>query len=181
MTLFDETKTGGLCIFSKDRAYRYWLEREWDAALPRLGFVMLNPSTADEEKNDPTIERCERRAVKLGYGTLVVVNLFALRATDPNELYRHPRPISEDATGEINDKAILKARSYCDKLILGWGVHGEHRRRGFEVHKMLDFTMSSFPVARNVFHIGRTKDGHPRHPLYVPYSAKLEPLEPVLW
>lgn len=110
---------GSGAAFSGNREYRYRLWRTWDSAtLPAL-FILLNPSTADETKNDPTVERCERRARTMGFGGLVVANLFALRSTDPKALYSHPDPV-----GEINDLAILSAAVNAGIIICGWGRHG---------------------------------------------------------
>jgi hypothetical protein len=158
------------CVFSEDRAYRYWLRRTWDADLQSIAFLMLNPSTADEQKNDPTVERCQRRAKTLGYGSFVVVNLFALRSTDPAALYSHPSPVSEAKHKRRNDDAILRAQWQCEALVCAWGAHGKFAKRAAEV---LD--LFSEGDRREFLCLGKTKDGHPRHPLYVPYSQSLVP------
>lgn len=99
--LFPET-TGA--VFSPCRTYRYGLWRIWNPGAPLLAFIMLNPSTADDVVNDPTVERCVRRAVSMGYGGLRVANIFALRSTDPTQLY-----VSVDPIGPDNDTAIIEA------------------------------------------------------------------------
>src|SRR3954454_21911255 len=83
----------GSAVFSKCNRYRYRLDRIWDEARPPLAFGMLNPSTADHERNDATIERCERRARALGFGSLIVWNLFAFRSTKPSTLKAQDDPI----------------------------------------------------------------------------------------
>lgn len=146
--------------FSGNREYRYRLWRTWDSAtLPAL-FILLNPSTADETKNDPTVERCERRARTMGFGGLVVANLFALRSTDPKALYSHSDPV-----GEINDLAILSAAVNAGIIICGWGRHGAYLSRGDHVRALL--------VKHNIsMHcLGINKDGSPKHPLYVAYDV----------
>lgn len=167
MTLSSKTakKLDSIATFSADRQYRYWLERSWGDST-RLGFLMLNPSTADEVKNDPTVERCQRRAIALGYGGFVVVNIFALRSTDPKGLYKHASPISEPGDLKRNDRAIMQAVKICGKLVAGWGVHGEYESRYRDVCRMLR--------GFDLWCLGKTKDGHPKHPLYIPYSKHPE-------
>lgn len=126
---------------------------------------MLNPSTADEMKNDPTVERCERRARANGFGAFCVVNIFAWRATDPRELLQ-----AQDPIGPENDLAILEKAYWADQIIVAWGVYGEFRRRGATV---LELLMSE---GHALYHLGLTKAKHPRHPLYVAYT-----MQPVAW
>lgn len=159
MSLFPDATT--LCEFSSDRTYRYWWERRWDESLPSLGFVMLNPSQANETDVDPTVFRCLSRAKKNGYGRLVVVNLFALVSTDPAGLYEHPLPVGE---GDRNDRAILRAAKECRLLIAGWGVHGSFADRCEQVRRLLD--------GHEIWCLGTTKAGQPRHPLYVSYQQR---------
>ena len=147
-------------LYSPCEGYRYALSRCWDADGRRVMFVMLNPSTATELANDPTVERCERRARRLGYGAFRVTNIFAWRATDPRDLKAAPEPV-----GAQNDAALLEGAAWADAIIAAWGVHGAHRGRGLEVAEML--ARCGTPL----FHLGLSKEGHPRHPLYLPYSA----------
>lgn len=151
--------------FSEDRRYRYTLKRVWDEERDLLNFVMLNPSQADELTNDPTVERCERRAADMGYGGLVVTNLFALRSTDPQALYD-----SENPVGDGNDDAILAAALDAQTVICAWGTHGAYMNRGKEVARMLH------RAGVNLFVLTQTADGTPGHPLYVAYERK-----PYLW
>ena len=111
--------------FDGTGAYRYSLWREWDSRRPIVAFVMLNPSTADTAKDDPTILRCASFARSWGYGSLEVVNLFAYRASEPKRLRQTPDPI-----GPANDGYLLDAASRAHTLIVGWGVHGGLLDRG---------------------------------------------------
>jgi hypothetical protein len=152
-------KTGA--IFSECMRYRYRLWRIWDDTKPLCCFVMLNPSTADEILNDPTVERCERRARMWGYGGLIVVNLFALRSTDPKALYRPMNPVDLE-----NLSAIVKAADDSEIIVCAWGVHGKLQRQGLQTMNLL---RRSYPDKVRVLKMNR--DGSPAHPLYLPYSA----------
>ena len=151
-------------VFSACGAYRYSLQRVWDPAAPLLGFVMLNPSTADEMRNDPTVGRCEHRARALGMGGMCVVNLFAWRATVPTALRTAADPVGPD-----NDAAILDAARRAANVIAAWGVHGALFGRGVQVAAMLRNGRTP------LLHLGLTKAGHPRHPLYLPHARQPEP------
>lgn len=142
--------------------YRYTLTREWDETLPRTVFVMLNPSTADAHQDDPTIRRCIVFAKTWGSGALSVVNLFALRATDPDAMMAHADPVGPD-----NDRYISTVCEGDDvaRIVLAWGVHGSHRNRDMAVLKLL--------MGFKRLCLGTTKGGHPRHPLYVKADAPL--------
>ena len=147
-------------MFSECRLYRYRLWRYWDCTAPALCFVMLNPSTADEIDNDPTIERCQRRAMSAGYGGLEVVNLFAYRSTDPSMLLKVADPV-----GPQNDAAILAAVSGAGMVICAWGDDGAIRGRGTAVRaRLVEEGVSLHALVLN-------KSGEPRHPLYVAYAA----------
>lgn len=147
-------------VYSDCRRYRYALTRVWDVGGPRVLFIMLNPSKATEVQNDPTVERCERRARALGFGAFRVMNVFAFRETDPKRLRATPEPVGPD-----NDRLLLAALPWADRVIAGWGVHGAHLNRGPEVAAMLR-------DAGAVLHcLGRSKAGHPRHPLYIAYAT----------
>ena len=95
-------------------------------------FLMLNPSTADEAVNDLTVARCENRTKLLGYSGLTVCNLFAFRATDPEDM-----KAAADPVGLGNDQSILSEADLAGKIICGWGVHGGYRGRSAEVVSML--------------------------------------------
>ena len=120
---------------------------------------MLNPSTATERENDPTVERCERRARALGYGAFFVTNIFALRATDPRRLYKEDDPI-----GPQNDGMIETIARQSHTIICAWGTHGAHLNRGPTVRLLLN------EQNKRLHHLGLTKEGHPKHPLYISYQ-----------
>lgn len=124
-------------------------------------FVMLNPSTATEVQNDPTVERCERRARALGFGAFQVTNIFAWRDTDPRNMRAASDPI-----GPANNAAILDGASWADQIIAAWGTHGAHLNRGPEVEEILR------AAGHQLYHLGLSKDGHPKHPLYIAYSQR---------
>lgn len=150
--------------FSPDRAYRYSLEIEWGEGDGAVNFLMLNPSTADELVNDPTVERCERRARLWGYRRLIVTNLFAFRATDPRDM-----KAAADPVGPENDAAIVAAAKYSDLVIAAWGNHGFHLGRAGTVRALLDSQRVRLKCLR------MAKTGEPCHPLYLPYE--LEPID----
>ena len=150
-------------VYSDCERYRYSLTRVWEPQGKRVLFVMLNPSTATEVQNDPTVERCERRARTLGYGAFQVTNIFAWRATDPRDMKRAADPI-----GPHNDKTLVQGADWADHIIAAWGAHGAHRDRGAAVAQQLA------RLDQPLFHLGLTKAGHPKHPLYLPYHQQPE-------
>ena len=152
-----------VAVYSDCENYRYALTRVWDDAGHKVAFVMLNPSTATEVQNDPTVERCERRARALGFGAFRVTNIFAWRDTDPRSMRRATDPV-----GPENDTAIKEAAAWADQVICAWGTHGEHLGRGPKVEAML--RAQNHPL----FHLGLSKHGHPKHPLYIGYAVKPE-------
>ena len=151
-------------LYSDCELYRYALTRTWDESRKRLLYIMLNPSKATEIANDPTIERCERRARALGYGAFRACNIFALRETDPAALRKAAEP-----TGRENDRLLLESVSWADDILCAWGSHGEHRNRGAEVSELLKQT------GRPLLCLGQTRAGFPRHPLYIGYGTRPEP------
>lgn len=152
-------------IYSGCERYRYALTRTWNTTGTKVHFVMLNPSTATEVQNDPTVERCERRARALGHGAFRVTNIFAWRDTDPRAMRKATDPI-----GPANDHTILEAVAWANQTICAWGTHGEHRGRGPEMETLLRAT--GVPL----FHLGLSKAGHPKHPLYIAYTQA-----PTVW
>lgn len=150
-------------VYSPCERYRYTLTVEWDTRAPRLLYVMLNPSKATELANDPTIERCERRARALGYGAFRVTNLFALRETSPAKLKKALQP-----EGPLNNVYLKEAMGWCTDVLASWGVHGEHRNQGTRVEAILR------EHDRPLLCLGLTKHGHPRHPLYISYKIRPE-------
>lgn len=172
--------------------YRYRLWREWrlhpepaqwdmwtncagkpivDGAGVQIGepkacvFVMLNPSTADGNEDDPTIRRCVGYAQAWGYDRLEVLNLFAFRATDPHALLSLNH--NDDPVGPNNRDAfqhVLFPERLVGKIICAWGVHGAHLGQ--------DETALGWMGDLDRFSLGLTKDGHPKHPLYLPKAAQ---------
>lgn len=165
---------------SADGRYRYRLWREWrDIMTPRehwrwlgakdgagheLGepkavlFIMLNPSTADGDVDDPTIRKCVGFAKALCYDRLEVVNLFAHRATKPQDMKHSDDPVGHENQGYVEDAA-----DRAGKIICAWGTHGGHINQ--------DETMLGWLAGRTCWALGTTKDGFPLHPLMTPYSA----------
>lgn len=162
-------------ILDSTRTYRYLLTRPpssfaKDPAPPVL-WVALNPSTADETSDDATIRKCMafQRLWGMGArGRLLIVNLFALRSTDPRALARHDDPIGPDNDDYIRrtaDEVIASG----GRVVAAWGAHPFARDRARRVREIL--------WALDIQSLGTTKDGSPRHPLYVPYSQPLVPWE----
>lgn len=154
--LVDDTKGA---VLSDDRKYRYKLWRTFNVAKPTLAFIMLNPSTADETEDDPTIRRCIGYAREWGYGKLVVGNLFAVRETDPANLYDYFDPV-----GPENGEYLKEICTEADEVVAAWGTNGEIGNRGDHVVSDLGTELKA---------LGTTKDGHPVHPLYQPADAEL--------
>ena len=126
-------------------------------------FVLLNPSTADEERDDPTVRRCIDFARRLGFGGLEMVNLYAYVATDPAELRR-----AGYVVGEENDRHVVDAVRGCEKVVLAWGVHAGRRERPVEVMQLLSDLVVT-PYCLRV-----TSSGHPEHPLRLPKRSGLQ-------
>jgi hypothetical protein len=150
-------------VYSDCERYRYLLTRVWAPGRKAL-FIMLNPSTATEVQNDPTVERCERRARALGFGAFRVTNIFAFRATDPKVMRTEADPV-----GPENDAALLESVGWADSIVCAWGNHGLHLDRGAQVMGLL--RRSGAPL----LHLGLTGQGQPRHPLYVAYDQQPQP------
>ncbi|WP_394178813.1 DUF1643 domain-containing protein [Yoonia maritima] len=152
-------------LYSDCERYRYALTRSWDDTGKRVLFVMLNPSKATEVQNDPTVERCERRARTLGFGAFRVTNIFAWRETDPHLMRK-----ANDPVGPENDVVLLESVNWADQIIAAWGTHGEHLERGAATAELLHKT------GKPIFTLGLTKHGHPKHPLYISYTQ-----QPMRW
>ncbi len=135
------------------RKYRYSLSREWDSTLPKACFIGLNPSTADALEDDPTIRRCIGFAKAWGFGGLIMVNLFAFRATKPPDMLK-----ADDPIGPTNDETIARETSAAGIVIAAWGADGGHRGRDRAVIAALSVPLHA---------IGLTQHGMPRHPLYM--------------
>lgn len=147
--------------------YRYKLWRRWDWARPAVLFVMLNPSTADAERDDPTIRKCIGFARRWGMGGIRVVNLYAWRATKPTALKHVRQPVGEDLGGyNANDLAISAAASDAGRMVVAWGSWpGPFSMRTAVVQRLL-------AGRGDVEALKLTKDGQPWHPLMCPYAAE---------
>lgn len=152
-----------VAVFSKDLKYRFYLRRVFNRNRPHITFIMLNPSTADAFKNDPTVARCQERATRLDFGSFSVTNIFAYRSTQPNALtLPNIEPIGKD-----NDGWIQFAAREAQKVMVGWGNHGKFNHRGDNVLGMLDD--EGIPM----WCLGQNKGGSPIHPLYQAYEKPL--------
>lgn len=151
--------------FSPCGKYRYKLWRIWEPSKPTCLFILLNPSTADEEENDPTVERCERRAKLMGFGGLIVCNLFAFRATNPEVM-----KAQEDPIGPKNDSVIAAEADLAGMVVCGWGEDGKHLNRS----KTVLGTLLHLKIS--VHYLRMNKSGEPGHPLYISYRQ-----QPQLW
>lgn len=160
--LFDTDSVSG-AEFSECRVYRYalWRRWRWRETSELVMFIGLNPSTADETENDPTIRRCIRFAKDWGYDGLLMMNAYGFRATDPRVM-----KAADDPVGPGNDTAFANRRRQAALIVAAWGVHcsPERARRVCDV------------LDRPVHCLGTTKSGAPKHPLYLPASST-----PVLW
>jgi len=138
--------------FSKCRKYRYTLWRTWDKLKPKIMFLGLNPSTADEIKNDPTVTRCINYSKSWGYGGMYMMNIFSFRTTYPVELKKAKDPI-----GSKNDYWIKKIYKDVDKCIGAWGNDGEFKNRSEDIIKLIP----------DIYCLKVNSSGQPAHPLYL--------------
>ena len=143
--------------FSPCRRWRYLLWRRWDSARPVANFLMLNPSTADEVKLDPTCARARDYAERWGYGALVVTNIFAFRNTDPNRMKAVADPV-----GPGNDAAIVRAAREAGIVVCAWGNHGGFLGRSTQVLEKL----KANGIRLHAWRVNA--GGEPAHPLYLP-------------
>jgi hypothetical protein len=140
--------------------YRYTLWRVWDESLPRVTFIGLNPSTANERQDDATLRRCVSFARSWACGSVEVVNVYAFRSTNPAILTQVADPVGPENTVYLQ-QAIARAQM----IICAWGAHKIIGYRDIEVLSLL--------VGKDVYCLGCTKEGMPRHPLYVPANTQL--------
>jgi hypothetical protein len=150
--------------FSRCRRWRYLLWRRWGEG-PAANFVMLNPSTADEAKLDPTCTRAQRYAERWGFGALIVTNVFGWRSTDPRALYA-----AKDPVGRGNDAAIVRAAEEAALVVCAWGNHALHLERSLNVRSLLrKIRLHTLRLNGN---------GEPAHPLYLPGALQPKPWDP---
>jgi hypothetical protein len=143
-----------------ERTYRYLLGRQWNHGLNLLTFIMLNPSTADENVDDPTIRRCIGYGQALNFDGLYIVNLFAYRSKNPGDLLKVPDPIGNPN----NDYWIKFAIMHSSLVIAAWGssepmIRQNTRFRKYEVEKL---------VNKDIYCLRFNRDGNPSHPLMLP-------------
>jgi len=143
--------------------YRYSLERIWSGAMPQMVFVMLNPSTADADLDDPTIRRCMGLARREAFGGIFVVNLYAFRATNPKELQRVSFPHGGDNADWL-DRALARRDR---PVVCAWGANADH-------DTARNFVIAAKGFGTRLTCLGKTKGGAPRHPLYVRADQPLE-------
>ncbi|MCK5610803.1 DUF1643 domain-containing protein [Candidatus Pacearchaeota archaeon] len=150
--------------FSHNRDYRYELWRQWDTNKGMVAFIGVNPSVADEDNDDPTIRRCINFAKDWGFGGIKMINLFAFRATDPGNMKKCNEPV-----GMHNNTTLVSIARSVNMVVCAWGANGSHLDRDKEVIKLLQHKVE-------LFHLGFTKHGLPRHPLMLKKDVK-----PTLW
>jgi hypothetical protein len=153
---------------SECQQYRYWLTREWGSGGNLLAFVMLNPSTADAIVDDPTIRRCINFAKREGRNGIVVVNLFAARATNPDDMFK-----MRDPAGPQNENQWMSwLRHERSKVVCAWGADSRAR---FQASAFRRFAHGHLI---DLWQLGLSKDGSPRHPLYLKNEAPLARYSP---
>lgn len=157
--------TGRHAIFSDCRKHRFMLERIWDENGGRCVFIGLNPSTADEQTDDPTVRRCIGFAQDWGYGRLWMLNLFSWRSTDPSMIVD-----SNLSARQENFWHLKNWSSGAGIVVAAWGTHSRLMDRGSLVRTMLQENGCV------LHHLGLTKGGHPKHPLYLRSGTR-----PTLW
>jgi len=155
----------GSAVLSECKRYRYRLNRVFATGTGAVVFVMLNPSTADAEFDDPTVGRCISYARWWGFGRLEVVNLFGLRSTDPAALKR-----ADDPVGPGNDAAIVQAAGAADLIVCAWGSNAAGSGRDQDVIGLL--SRADHFLKGRVHCLGLNNDRSPKHPLYLPKTLK---------
>lgn len=144
-----------------DGPYRYPLWREWDPDRPRLLWVLLNPSTADAHREDPTLRRCLAFSQTWSFGSLEIVNLYAWRSSTPQALANVENPV-----GDLNDRHIQEAAQRSSTVVAAWGAYKALDGRDRAVMALLTSPL---------WCLGTSRDGHPRHPLYIKADTRLRP------
>lgn len=161
------TTMTNLCQFSPCRRYRYTLEHVIDPLLHetqprRIMWIGLNPSTADENRLDPTLRRIRAFSAGWGFTSFVMTNLFAYRATLPGDMKREADPV-----GPENNRWLRATADGCAEIVAAWGTHGEHVGREVEVMRLLGMARLAC--------LGLNRGGSPKHPLYVSGDTALVP------
>ncbi len=162
---FIENDISSRAIYSPCKTYRYLLSRTQKNAKKSLMFILLNPSTATEKKNDPTIARCQQRTKFLGYKSFIICNLFAYRTKSPLLMKNYHSPI-----GPENNRIIEESLLSADRVICAWGNHGSYLNQAETIIKLIE--TNGLPA----YHLGLTRSNQPMHPLYIRYNQK-----PIMW
>ena len=162
-------------VLSDCELYRFFLERTWDDDLPKLPICMLNPSTGDAEKDDPTICRLTHFATRWGYGGLAIVNLYPLRASKPSEMWASENR-SHDGNDQWLDAIIVTAEKNGNKLLIAWGNDGAWEGEADQFIQRVKERSKTVELVT----LGKTGHGNPRHPMAlgrgrVPDDQEMEP------
>lgn len=167
-------------MITPDGRYRYALARTWDQSRDALVFVMLNPSTADALVDDPTIRRCRGFAKREGAGGIIVLNLFGYRATDPRDLTRpNVEPVGPQNGQALTELlTILAHPGRPGRIVCGWGVPPNRDLAELTALRAEWLHRRATYLGVQLYALGVTRDGHPRHPLYLPGDAPLTPWTP---
>lgn len=157
--------TDSRCIWDgSQNEYRYTLLRIWDSSKPRIVFIGLNPSVADEQQDDNTVRKCINIARRDGYGSMIMLNAYAYRSTDPKAL-----ETQQNVVGTHNDHHIAQACKGVDKIVVAWGNHATDDRH-LTLLKVLD--------GHQLYCFAKNNNGKPKHPLYVSLKAPLIQYKP---
>lgn len=148
-------------VLSKCRKYRYALWRSWDDTKPQVMFIGLNPSSADECRNDPTLIRCINFAQSWGYGSVCTANLFAFRATKPTQMMT-----ASDPVGRENNRWLKRLSAEATLIVAAWGNDGRYKNRSTAVRKLI----------ADLHYLKLNQSGEPAHPLYLKHDLKPMPL-----
>lgn len=151
-------------VISDCEKYRYQLVRQWNDNKDLVLYIGLNPSTADAELDDPTIKRCIGFAQRENFGGFIMANLFAYRATSPRDMKNTEQPI-----GELNEYWLEQSIKSCRAVIVCWGGNGSHLNRHLDMNELL----KTYSLNTPILCFGKTKDGQPKHPLYLASSTNL--------
>jgi hypothetical protein len=162
----------GSATFDTTRRHRFTLTRTAPGGAGRVVFIGLNPSTADALVDDPTIRKCRGFVERMGYGELCMVNLFSLRSTDPRWLLE-PEALTHWSE---NENAVLTRAESAEVVVCAWGGPYAPRSLAERIHARAGTLLTRLRAMGRTPHVlGLTKDGHPRHPLYMPYTAMPRP------
>jgi hypothetical protein len=161
LSLFESGPVVRSAYLSECKKYRYFLSRTWDDNLPRVLFIMLNPSTADAETDDPTIRRCKNYAISWGYGGFYVINLFAYRSKLPTDLLQ-----AEDPIGPENEIWFRRASKMASLIVCAWG-NGTIIEKLRKIHHTKTYRPLSWLDLKPVCYLELSNDGTPKHPLYL--------------